>query len=412
MSTPLQTWLAKGLICAAFALPVVPMAAEQLVIDYVVSNTAQRKALLIIIDKFNSENPDVQVKHNGFPQESYKKDFINRLKVGHADLAFWYAGERLRDAAERKLLAPLDAELVTLLKKKKFAPATIEGSRIDGEIYAFPLYYYVWGFAYRKSLFKHLEIRPPTSWSELLQACERLKAAGVTPFGLGAKSTWPAAGWFDYLNLRINGIDFHRRLLRGDVRFTDQKVRHVFDTWGDLLRKGYFLDATMDQEMDRVLPYLYRNHVGMVLMGSFIAAKFPSAIAPDMGFFAFPSYSPDIPNYEEAPLDVLVLPAEGVNHRARKRFLTFLVESGSLGTIADADQTFAAQPEVQSRTLLGDATNGILSNAAGLTYFFDRDAKAELVGPAYEALRLFLKPPHDTEQTVQHIEKSRPKAKE
>jgi multiple sugar transport system substrate-binding protein len=101
-----------------------------------------------------------------------------------------------------------------------------------------------------------------------------------------------------------------------------------------------------------------------------------------------------------------------VNHRARNRFLTFLAESGSLRTIADADQTIAAQPDVQSPTLLGDATNGILSNAAGLTYFFDRDAKTELTGPAYEGMRLFLKPPYDTEQAVQHIEQWRRKAKE
>ena len=412
MSTRIQTWLANGLICAAVALPSFAIAAEQLIIDYVVSNTPQRKALLTIIDQFTAANPDIQVKHNGYPQEPFKKDFINRLKTGHADLAFWYAGERLRDAAEHKLLAPLDADLVALLKKKKFAPATIEGTRVGGEVYGFPLYYYAWGFVYRKSLFNRLDIRPPATWTEFQQVCERLKAAGITPFGLGAKSIWPAAGWFDYLNLRINGIDFHRKLLRGDVRFTDPKVRQVFDTWGDLLRKGYFLEATMDQEMERVLPYLYRNHVGMVLMGSFIAAKFPGAIASDMGFFPFPSYSPDIPNYEEAPLDVLVLPTTGVNHRARNRFLTYLVESGSLRTIADADQTFAAQPDLQSPALLGEATNSILSNAAGLTYFFDRDAKTELVGPAYEGLRLFLKPPHDTEQAVQHIEKARHKGKE
>ncbi|MGO4468047.1 extracellular solute-binding protein, partial [Pseudoduganella sp. RAF53_2] len=109
-------WLARGLLCAAFGLPSVAFAAEQLVIDYIVSNSPQRLALLRIIDQFSAANPDVQVKHNGFPQEQYKKEFTARLQSGHADLAFWYAGERLRDAAERKLIAPLDAELVTLLR--------------------------------------------------------------------------------------------------------------------------------------------------------------------------------------------------------------------------------------------------------------------------------------------------------
>lgn len=404
----IKYWLARGLLCAAFGLPSVAFAAEQLVIDYIVSNSPQRLALLRIIDQFSAANPDVQVKHNGFPQEQYKKEFTARLQSGHADLAFWYAGERLRDAAERKLIAPLDAELVTLLRKNKFRPATIDGTRINEEVYGFPLYYYVWGFVYRKSLFQRLELRPPATWSEFLQLCERLKAAGVTPLGLGAKSGWPAAGWFDYLNLRINGIDFHRKLLRGDARFTDPKVRQVFDVWGDLLRKDYFLPATLDQEWDRVLPYIYRNHVGMTLMGSFTAAKFPAPLAADMGFFAFPSYSADMPQYEEAPLDVLVLPATGTNRSARNRFLAYLAESGALRQIAEADQTFSTQADpLAAPTLLSESTSSILTQAAGLTYFFDRDAKPELIAPVYDGLRRFLKPPYDTEQTVQFIEKSR-----
>lgn len=403
-------WLAAGLLFAAAGLhPACALAAgEQLVIDYIISNTPQRTAWIRTINQFAAANPDIQITHNGFPQEQYKRDFTARLRSGRADLAFWYAGERLRDAAEHRLLAPLDADTVALLKKKKFHAATIEGTRIDGEVYGFPLYYYVWGMVYRKSLFQRLDLRPPATWPEFLQVCERLKAAGVTPLAVGAKSGWPAAGWFDYLDLRINGIEFHRKLLRGDVRFTDARVRQVFDAWGELLRKGYFLEATMDQEMDRVLPYLYRNHVGMTLIGSFIAARFPEPIAADMGFFPFPAHAPAMPAYEEAPLDVLVLPAGSPNPGARNRFLAFLAESGALRHIAEADQTMSAQAGAASPHMpLGEAASAILGAAAGLTYFFDRDARAELVGPAFEGMRQFLKAPHDTEQAVQYIEKAR-----
>lgn len=411
-SVSTRKWLAARLLCAAISLPSAGAAAEQLVIDYVVSNTPQRTAWIRIIDRFSAANPDIQVTHKGYPQEQYKRDFTARLRSGDADVAFWYAGERLRDAAENKLLAPLDAATVALLKKLKFHAPTIEGTRIDGEVYGFPLYYYVWGFIYRKSLFQRLDLRPPATWSEFLHTCERLQAAGVTPLAVGARSGWPAAAWFDYLDLRINGIEFHRRLLRGDAHFTDARVRQVFDVWGDLLRKGYFLEATMDQEMDRVLPYLYRNRVGMVLTGSFIAARFPDALAADIGFFAFPAYSPSMPAYEEAPLDVLVLPAGGKNPAARKRFLTFLAESGSVRQIAEADQTMPAQPSPAAPVIqLGEATGAILAGAAGLTYFFDRDAKAELVAPAYEAMRQFLAAPHDTERAVQYIENARPKGR-
>src|SRR6185369_3603786 len=120
------------------------------------------------------------------------------------------------------------------------------------------------------------------------------------------------------------------------------------------------------------------------------------------------SYSADMPQYEEAPLDVLVLPATGTNRSARNRFLAYLAESGALRQIAEADQTFSTQADpLAAPTLLSESTSSILTQAAGLTYFFDRDAKPELIAPVYDGLRRFLKPPYDTEQTVQFIEKSR-----
>ena len=405
-------WLAWALLCAPLAPAAADAPTEHLVIDYVVSNTPQRTTWVGIIDEFAAANPDIRIVHQGYPQEEYKRGFTARLRSGRADLAFWYAGERLGDAARNKLLSPLDAELAALLKKKKFSPATLDGTRIDGAVYGFPLYYYVWGFVYRKSLFERLQIRPPTTWAEFLQTCERLKAAGVTPLAVGAKSGWPAAGWFDYLNLRINGIDFHRKLVRGDARFDSPQVRRVFDVWGDLLRKGYFLEATMEQEPERVMPYVYRDRVGMMLSGSFVASRFPAAIAADMGFFGFPNYTPRMPTYEEAPIDVLVLPARGLNPRARNRFLTFLAETGAMRKIAEADQTLSAQVDPDPRPIwLGDAPSRIWSAAAGLTYFFDRDAKAELVGPTYEGLRRFLKAPHDTDAVVRYIDEAIAKAR-
>ncbi|HWW68578.1 MAG TPA: extracellular solute-binding protein [Duganella sp.] len=399
------------MLYAMLGLAAADAAAGQLVIDYIVSNTPQRTTWVSIIGEFAAANPDIEIIHQGYPQEEYKRSFTARLRSGRADLAFWYAGERLHDAARNKLLSPLDADLVALLKKKNFSPATIEGTRIDGAVYGFPLYYYVWGFVYRKSLFERLGIVPPTTWSEFLHTCERLKAAGVTPLAVGARSGWPAAGWFDYLNLRINGIEFHRKLTRGDARFNTPQVRHVFDVWGDLLRKGYFFEATMDQEPERVMPYLYRNHVAMMLAGSFVASRFPAALGADMGFFGFPNYSPNMPTYEEAPIDVLVLPARGVNTGARNRFLAFLAETGAMRKIAEADQTLSAQVDPDPRPIwLGDAPGRVWRGAAGLTYFFDRDAKTELVGPTYDGLRRFLKPPHDTDDVVRYIDNAIRKA--
>lgn len=400
-------WLGALLLAIACGLPGACAAAEQLVIDYIISSAAQRTAWVHIVHRFAAANPDIEVHHNAYAQEPYKRDFTNRLKTGKADLAFWYAGERLREAARAKLLSPVDDDQVDLMLKKRFNPVTIEGTRIDGDVYAVPLYHYAWGFVYRKSLFEQLGIQVPANWSEFLKVCEQLKAAGVAPLAVGAEYGWPAAGWFDYLDLRINGIDFHRRLLRGEERFTDPRVRKVFDVWADLLRNGYFLSATMNQDWERVLPYLYRKQVGMMLMGAFAAARFPPEMAKDMGFFAFPRYGADMPMYEDAPLDVLILPANGVNRKARKRFITFLVQSGVLHTLTELNFTVAAQEDdIAPSNAIQEASEAIIKHAGGLTFFFDRDAKSTLIEPTFDALRQFLQPPYDADRAVRGIERA------
>jgi multiple sugar transport system substrate-binding protein len=398
-------WIGKLLLGAVLALPPAAASAERLVIDFIISTGTQRTAWFHIVNRFSAANPDIEVVHNALAQEEYKRNFTDRLQNGKADLAFWYAGERLHEAARGKLLVPLEGGQVELLLRKKFAPTTLDATRIDGEVYGFPLFYYGWGLTYRKSLFKRLGIRPPATWSEFHDVCKRLKGAGVTPLAIGAKFGWPAAGWFDYLNLRLNGIDFHRKLLRGEEQFDDPRVRKVFDAWGELLRSGYFLDATMDHDWDQILPYLYRNQVGMMLIGSFVGAKVPAALAPDMGFFPFPRMSADMPMYEEAPIDVLVQPASGENPKARKRFLAFLAEHGAMAGLHETNQTISPQGDSTAPPgSLRDASHAILKDAAGLTFFFDRDAKAALVQPAFDAMRQFLRAPHDSDQAMRAIE--------
>ena len=63
----------------------------------------------------------------------------------------------------------------------------------------------------------------------------RCKTDGLIPFAFGDKDGWPAMGTFDILNLRLNGYDFHVGLMAGKEKWTDPKVKAVFDTWKELL---------------------------------------------------------------------------------------------------------------------------------------------------------------------------------
>ncbi|MFJ5954654.1 ABC transporter substrate-binding protein [Paenarthrobacter sp. NPDC092416] len=72
---------------------------------------------------------------------------------------------------------------------------------------------------YNKEIFAKHNITVPTTWSELLAACEKLKAAGVTPFYATWKDDWTIAqGWFDYsAGGQLDTIDFFKKLSAAGV---------------------------------------------------------------------------------------------------------------------------------------------------------------------------------------------------
>jgi multiple sugar transport system substrate-binding protein len=283
----------------------------------------------------------------------------------------------------------------------RFAPATLEATRISGHLYGLPIAYYPWGLFYRRSLFRKLGLSPPATWSDFLHACDRLKAAGITPIGLAAGDGWPAAGWFDLLDLRMNGLDFHRRLLAGDISFRDPAARAVLTQWKALLDDHDFLDEALNRPWTDAMPYLYREKVGMVLMGSFIGARLPPDMAGDIGFLPFPAMSTAMADYEDAPLDVLMLPRTSRHHDIALRFLAFLAGGNELDRFNQIAHTFS--PRLGAPLSADEVSRDekrLLDGAAGLAFFFDRDASEPIMNSGLDAFRAFLAPPHDVDRTL------------
>ncbi len=384
------------------ALPA--QAANRLVIDFMFSSGQQRTAWFNLVSAFAKANPDVEVVNEQGEQEEYKREFLQSLQTRKIDIAFWFAGERLRQSVKAGLLQPFDDAYTASVLKPNFVKSTLEAASVDGQVYGFPIQYYQWGFFYRKSIFAKLHLDTPTTWDAFLAHCEALKKAGISPLAVGAEEAWPAAAWFDYLDLRINGIDFHRKLLHGAGSFDDPRVRKVFAEWKGLLDKNYFLPETMDRRWDSVMPFLYHDRVGMVLMGGFIAAKIPASLAPDIGFFPFPRYANGVGAFEEAPLDILVMPKNGENPEAARRFLRYLATSDGLNQFNQVLHTVSPRSKgAESADPVARSAKSLLNAAAGITLYFDRDASDSLVAPSFQAFKQFLQQPHDVDAAIATI---------
>jgi multiple sugar transport system substrate-binding protein len=93
----------------------------------------------------------------------------------------------------------------------------------DGKPYLMPFITYPWAVMYRKSTWQQHGYTPPATFDDLLTLAERMKTDSLVPIAFGDRDGWPAMGYFDILDLRLNGYDFHGRLLNGTEKWTDQR---------------------------------------------------------------------------------------------------------------------------------------------------------------------------------------------
>lgn len=321
------------------------------------------------------------------------------------DVLYWQAGERLLQFARNGLVEPITDLWNTNRLDEVFPAGTRAAVSEAGEVYGIPYSYYQWGFYYNKSLFKKVGATPPTSWSELLDWCDLMKDNGVAPFVVGTRNHWPAAAWFDYLNLRTNGLAFHLSLMRGDVSYTDSQVRQVFQHWKTLLDRGCFVDASIHRSWNwkETLPFIYRQIGGAGLYGNFVSSEFPDQMAGNIGFFPFPAIE-DVPAAEEAPIELFMLPKRSANKVLGRKFLAFMARAdvqGMLNADIRSIPTNTNAPIADDYFIQKGAN--LLHATAGVSQYFDRDTPREMADQALKIMTDFLVRP-DIDQTLNALE--------
>ena len=386
--------------------------AGTIVINSDTSDPAPKQAMQELIDGFKEAHPDVEVEWNVFDHEGYKTSIRNFLTADAPDIAAWYAGNRMAPYVNAGLFEDVSDVWADngLDETLKSAAASMT---MDGKKWGVPYTYYQWGIYYRKDMFADLGIEVPTDWDGLLAASAKLKENDITPFTIGTKALWPTGGWFDYLNLRVNGYEFHMELTGGDVAYTDDRVKDVFAKWAELVEPGYFIDNHAALDWQDAMALFVQGKAGMYLMGNFAVAtmKDGGLTEDQIGFMQFPEITPGIPMAEDAPTDTLHIPANAKNKEDAKKFLAYLAEAevqskinATLGQLPVNNQS-----EVPEDVFLSQGFE-MLSGAYALAQFYDRDAVAEMAKAGMEGFQEFMVKPDRTDAILERLEKVRARA--
>ena len=144
----------------------------------------------------------------------------------------------------------------------------VDENKYNGKHWGAPLYLIGIGVMYNKTLFTQAGVTPPDSgrwtWDEFIAACDKLKAAGITPFAIGDKNGYGGAWWF--ANVGIQGLDSTedlRQAVVGNAKFTDEKYTAWYSRLDDMVKKGYFNADTMSLDLDQGVRLFWQGQAAM-----------------------------------------------------------------------------------------------------------------------------------------------------
>lgn len=361
-----------------------------------------------IVKVWNEQHPDMPVQQSIIAHEDFKQAIRAYLTADPApDVMTWFAGNRTRFFVDKGLIRDISGMWSANGFDQSFAPGFKALASQNGKQYFIPTSYYWWAIYYRPSLFKEAGIdKAPETWDEFLTSCDKLNAKGITPITIGAKFKWPAAAWFDYIDMRLNGPQFHIDLTDLKVPYTDPKVKAAFEKWGELISHKCFVENPAALDWQEAIDPMVQGKAAMYLMGQFIVDSYPDDQENDLDFFRFPIIDPSQPVGEDAPTDGFFMSANAQNAAAGEQFLAYLGskeveqkafdEMGRLPTRTDVDISKAS-----AATQKGI---GLIQAADFVAQFYDRDTTAPMAEAGMEGFMKFWDDPSKLDTILADLE--------
>jgi len=209
------------------------------------------------VARFEADHPGWKVEVRLYKDDDYTKLYLPQALAGKhpPDIYFQWAGYAIHRDGGHGIARDLTDDF-TPEWKSQFDPRALRGGTHAGRQFMIPAGIdasnMLW---YRKSILARHGIEPPATWEAFVEACARLKAAGVTPIVHGNQAGWPAGNWAAHMAEMYLGMDAYEAI--GDpsaaerVRLDDPRIVRAVALLEDLARAGAFnrdIDTLNDTE--------------------------------------------------------------------------------------------------------------------------------------------------------------------
>ena len=297
-----------------------------------------------IIDRFEAKNPDIRVVQN---QVADSETAIRTLLVKdrapdvislNANASF---GQLARagvfyDFSDEPVLGTLNPAVQEILGDLGTVPGEVNGLGYVNNAN---------GIIYNRAIFADLGLEVPTTWEELIDVCDRLVAAGVTPFAGTLADSWTVMPSWNAIGAYATQDGFFEDMrAEGDAVGPDSAVSFEQD-FPDTMAKqqqlfGYTQDGYRGASYDDGSALFANGEVAMLMQGIWALSPVKN-INPDIDAAIFPYPVPENPDDRMlvSGVDVVVTMAKDTPHQEEAlRFINFMFEKETVEEYA-ASQT-------------------------------------------------------------------------
>lgn len=352
------------------------------------SDAMPKEALQQVVDAFTAAT-GVVVKVTTTDRTTFENRIGTYVKDRPDDVFAWFAGYQMRLLASERLAGDLTDVWSEI--GPDFTDAYRRASTADGKPYFVPFASYPWVFLYRRSVWDQHGYGPPRTWSELLALGDRMRADGLVPIAFGDKEGWPAMGYFDILDLRLNGYDFHIGLMDGREQWADPRVKAVFERWRLLV--PYLQPEAPGRSSEDAAQAVFNKEAGMLFAGSVASGAATDEQLGDLDLLEFPSVgtSFDAERAIDAPTDGFMMRPQPDDPEATKRFLQYLGSGRAQDVFINRNPSFVATANDALRVDYSPFQRRmaeIIAGAGRIAGFMDRDTRPDFANAS--GMQLFL----------------------
>ena len=142
-------------------------------------------------------------------------------------------------------------------------------------VYGVPWSTYFISLFYNEDLLKEANVDPKSikSWDDLMEACKKLKAAGIQPFEMGEKDNYRFGHLHTVLNYKSYGTDVATKLGKDEISYDGDEEKAIYQKMIDATQNGYLGTNLLGYDDDQERELFNTGKAAFLFLGSWYCAE-------------------------------------------------------------------------------------------------------------------------------------------